>query len=101
MHCRQEGRDVERRKVHEEGHDCAENQGFVLDGAIKENGDSMKKEDTRRHDGDRKQEKRQYLSPRFVSVSFPCGRLCVRRGWGLLAEPLTLAISTPILEFLP
>ena len=87
MHCRQEGRDLERRKVHEEGHDCAENQGFVLDGAIKENGDSMKKEDTRRHDGDRKQEKRQYLSPRFVSVSFPADAFASAGAGGCLQNP--------------
>ena len=70
MHPCQEGRDIERRKVHEESHDCAENQGLILDGAAKEDGNPMKQEDARRHDGGSKQEKRQYLSPRFASTSF-------------------------------
>ena len=87
MCCRQKGSDVERRKVHEEGHDCTENQGFVLDGTVKENGDSVKKEDTRRHDGSSKQEKRQYLSPRFVSISFPADVFASAGAGGCLQNP--------------
>ena len=71
MRWRQERRDIECRKIHEKSHDCTKGQSLVCDGAAKKNGGSVKQEDAHCHDGSSKQEKRQYLSPRFSSVNFP------------------------------
>ena len=87
VHRRQERRDIERRKVHEESHDCAKNQGLIFDGAAKENGNPVKQEDAHCHDGSSKQEKRQYLSPRFISVNFPAYGSCAGMVGGTCRTP--------------
>ena len=100
MHWRQERRDIECRKIHEKSHDCTKGQSLVFDGAAKKNGGSVKQEDAHCHDGSSKQEKGQYRSPRFVSISFPADAFTSAE-LGMLTEPLTLAISTLLPEFLP